>query len=144
VLIETLEKQLALHKSLLQLAHLKIDAIKKNDMDELNRIIREEQKHVGAITMLEKQRTSESNETVSQLLLSLPPQEKARVEAFRDELVHVLAQLKEVNELNFQLVEQSLQFVYLQLDLLVPPNAGNYKPGEDNQSATGPVFDSKA
>ncbi|MGG3449212.1 flagellar protein FlgN [Domibacillus aminovorans] len=145
MLVDTLEKQLALHKSLLQLAQLKTDAVKKGDMDELNRIVREEQKHVGAITILEKRRASESDETVSELLPSLPQEEQVRAEAVRDELIDVLSQLKEVNELNVQLVEQSLQFVHLQLDLLAPADSGTYAADGDNEGpASGPLFDSKA
>ncbi|OLN24042.1 hypothetical protein BTO30_01080 [Domibacillus antri] len=144
MLLETLEKQLSLHKSLLQLAHLKTDAIKQNNMDNLNKIVREEQKHVGAITILEKRRMGESDETVSDILPSLPPDEQKHVECIRDELIGVLLQLKEVNALNFELVEQSFQFVQLQLDLLAPPDAGTYAPdGDDVRPASGPLFDSK-
>lgn len=145
MLVNTLEKQLALHKSLLQLAQLKTDAVKKGDIDELNRIVREEQKHVGAITILEKRRVSESDETVSEWLPSLPEEERFRAEAVRDELMDVLIQLKEVNELNIQLVEQSLQFVHVQLDLLSPPDSGTYAADGDNEGpVSGPLFDSKA
>ncbi|OKL36354.1 flagellar protein FlgN [Domibacillus mangrovi] len=146
MIIETLEKQLVLHKSLLQLAHLKTEAVKKNELDELNRIVRDEQKHVNAILNLEKKRTSELNETISDLLPSLLPDEQQQVEALRDELINVLAQLKKENELNAQMLDQSLQFVHLQLDLLAPPDTGNYALNGDNDEgpAIGPLFDSKA
>lgn len=145
MLVDMLEKQLTLHKSLLQLAQLKTEAVKKGDIDELNRIVREEQKHVGAITILEKRRASESDETVSEQLPSLPEEEQVRAEAVRAELMDVLSQLKEVNELNVQLVEQSLQFVHVQLDLLSPSDSGTYAVDGDNEGpAPGPLFDSKA
>ncbi|WP_052728236.1 flagellar protein FlgN [Domibacillus tundrae] len=146
MLIETLEKQLALHKSLLQLAHAKKEAIKENRMDELNRIVRDEQKHISAISILEKQRTAGSEGSVLDQLPALPEEEQVQAASLRDELIKTMLLLKAANDLNAELLDQSLQFVHLQLDLLAPPDAGNYAPdGEhDNGPSTGPVFDSKA
>jgi flagellar biosynthesis/type III secretory pathway chaperone len=146
MLIETLEKQLALHKSLLELAHRKTEAVKNNRMDELNRIVREEQKHVNAIAILENKRTEHSGQTLAELLPSLSIEEQQKAGLLRDQLVEVLQKLQQTNRLNEELLDQSLQFVHLQLDLLAPPEAGNYAPdGEsDRPPATGPVFDSKA
>jgi hypothetical protein len=145
MLVDTLEKQLVLHKRLLQLAHAKTEAVKKNDMDELNRIVRDEQKHVNAITVLEKRRTAVSTETISDILPSLSLEEQSKVESLRNGMINVLAQLKEANDLNVELLDQSLQFVHLQLDLLAPPDTGNYAlNGDSNKSSSGPVFDSKA
>ena len=145
MLIETLEKQLALHKSLLGLAHAKKGAIKQNKMDELNRIIRDEQKHVSAVSILERQRASRSDGTVMDQLSHLPEEEQEHAVHLRDELMSVLLELKAVNDLNAELLDQSLQFVHLQLDLLAPLDAGNYAPdGDQDKPSSGPVFDSKA
>ena len=146
MLIETLEKQLALHKSLLELAYRKTEAVKYNRMDELNRIVREEQKHVNAIALLEKKRTEHSSQTLAELLPSRSIEEQQKSGLLRDQLVKVLHELQQTNQLNEELLDQSLQFVHLQLDLIAPPEAGNYAPdGEvDRPPATGPVFDSKA
>ncbi|WP_050179817.1 flagellar protein FlgN [Domibacillus robiginosus] len=145
MLIETLEKQLALHKSLLGLAYAKRAAIKENKMDELNRIVRDEQKHVSAVTILEKQRNARSEGTVMEQLPQLSEEEQSRVFALRDELMAVLADLRAANDLNAELLDQSLQFVHLQLDLLAPQDAGNYAPeGDGDGPSSGPIFDSKA
>lgn len=145
MLIETLEKQLALHKSLLGLAYAKRTAIKENKMDELNRIVRDEQKHVSAVTILEKQRNAKSEGTVMEQLPQLSVEEQSRVFELRDELVTVLADLRAANDLNAELLDQSLQFVHLQLDLLAPQDAGNYAPeGDQDGPSSGPIFDSKA
>ncbi|MCP3761236.1 flagellar protein FlgN [Domibacillus sp. A3M-37] len=145
LIIETLEKQLALHKSLLGLAYAKTEAVKQNKMDELNRIIRDEQKHISAISILEKQRASQSDGTIMDQLSQLPEEEQEHAAHLRDGLMSVLLELKRVNDLNAELLDQSLQFVHLQLDLLAPPDAGNYAPeGDQNEPSSGPVFDSKA
>ncbi|OES46048.1 flagellar protein FlgN [Domibacillus iocasae] len=146
MLIETLEKQLALHKSLLELARRKTEAVKHNRMDELNRIVREEQKHVNAIAILENKRTEHSGQTLAELLPSRSMEEQQKAGLLRDQLVDVLHELQQTNQLNEELLDQSLQLVHFQLDLIAPPEAGNYAPdGEaDRPPATGPVFDSKA
>ncbi|WNS81296.1 flagellar protein FlgN [Domibacillus sp. DTU_2020_1001157_1_SI_ALB_TIR_016] len=146
MLIETLEKQLALHKSLLALAQAKTEAIKQNKMDELNRIVRDEQKHVSAIMILEKKRTEHSGQTLTELLPSLSAEERQGAEEIRGQLITVLQELQRTNRLNEELLDQSLQFVHLQLDLLAPPEAGNYAPdGDSDQTpSAGPIFDSKA
>lgn len=145
MLIETLEKQLALHKSLLGLAQAKTEAIKQNQMDELNRIVRDEQKHVSAVSILEKQRTAQSDETIIDQLSQLPEEEQKQAAHLRDELMIALLELKTITHLNAELLDQSLQFVHLQLDLLAPPDAGTYAPeGDQDKPSSGPVFDSKA
>lgn len=145
MLIETLEKQLALHKSLLGLSYAKNSAIKENKMDELNRIVRDEQKHVSAVSILEKQRTASTAASVSDQLASLSEEDQAQAAQLRDELVQVMQELKAANDLNAELLDQSLQFVHLQLDLLAPPDSGNYAPeGDQEGPSSGPVFDSKA
>lgn len=145
MLIDLLEKQLALHKSLLRLARLKMDAVKKNDMDELNKIIREEQKHITAITILEKRRLTSSEGTVGERIPALPAEEREQAELLRQDLSGILRELKDANELNGELIQQSFQVVQLQMDLLAPPEAGIYSPNdEEDEPVSGPIFDSKA
>lgn len=145
MLIDLLEKQLALHKSLLELAYMKTAAVKKNNMDELNKIAREEQKHITAITILEKKRMNDSDKTVSERMMDLPAVDQEKIETLRQELFKLLNELKNVNELNGELIHQSFQVVQLQMDLLAPPEAGTYSPGEEEDgSVSGPIFDSKA
>jgi len=55
-LISILEKQLTLYMSLYQLAVRKVDMIKTNDISSLNQIMKEEQKHITAISVLENER----------------------------------------------------------------------------------------
>ena len=51
-----MEKLLKLHKSFLQLSKEKTDILKKGDMDALQLLIRNEQKHISAISMMDKER----------------------------------------------------------------------------------------
>lgn len=145
MIIDTLKKQLLLHRSLLQLARQKQEAIKQNRIDDLNRIVRDEQKHIHAVAILEKQRKNDSEEPLSDLLPQLSPADRHAAEALRDETIAVINELKQTNDLNRELLEQSLQLVHLQLDLLAPPEAGNYRPDQDEDGPPpSSLFDSKA
>ena len=60
--------------------------------------------------------------------------------------MQVLRELKDINELNQQLIQQSLQFVNLQLDLLLPNELDNYSKEQAGQEPMPKLslFDSKA
>ena len=60
-LTTTLEKLYKLHKSLFDLSVNKTDVIKKGDMSELDRVLKDEQKHLAAINTVEAERQRESS-----------------------------------------------------------------------------------
>ncbi len=60
-LITILEKELTLYKSLYEITIQKTDIVKKGDVQALNQLMTNEQKHVTSITALEKQRITELN-----------------------------------------------------------------------------------
>ena len=51
-----MEKLLKLHQSFLQLSKEKTDILKKGDMDALQSLLRNEQKHISAISIIDKER----------------------------------------------------------------------------------------
>ena len=51
-----MEKLLKLHQSFLQLSKEKTDILKKGDMDALQLLLRNEQKHISAISIIDKER----------------------------------------------------------------------------------------
>lgn len=127
-----LQQQIKLHKSLLELAKRKTAVIKENELDQLNQLIKDEQKHIQAIGALEMKRQQ--------------IQTQEDVQSEKDELLQVIIDLKAVNELNQDLLTQSMQFVSLNLDLMMPqPDSINYskKDSEDDQPVRS-MFDSQA
>ncbi|MDZ5711475.1 flagellar protein FlgN [Jeotgalibacillus haloalkalitolerans] len=127
-----LHQQLKLHKSLLELAKQKTAVIKENNLDQLNQLIKDEQKHIQAISALETKR---------QQLNTLED-----LQAEKGELLHVIIELKSVNELNQDLLTQSMQLVSLNLDMLMPqPDSINYsKEDSDDDQPVRSMFDSQA
>ncbi|WP_404404908.1 flagellar protein FlgN [Jeotgalibacillus malaysiensis] len=126
-----LSQQIKLHKSLLELAKRKTVVIKENDLESLNQLIKDEQKHIQAIGALETKRQQLNTEEDVQ-------QEK-------DELLQVIIDLKTINELNQDLLTQSMQFVSLNLDLLMPqPDSINYSKKDNEDEPVRSMFDSQA
>jgi flagellar biosynthesis/type III secretory pathway chaperone len=155
-LIKLLEKHVKLHKGLLELANKKTEVLKKGDMEALSGIMKEEQKYIAAINQVERERihvveamVSEKDERTLTNCISLAEgTERAMLEKLRDDLTAVISELKDINLLNQQLTQQSLQFVNVMLDMLMPqPLEVNYgapskatAPYEGGRS----LFDSKA
>ncbi|KIL46587.1 hypothetical protein KP77_27140 [Jeotgalibacillus alimentarius] len=127
-----LQQQITLHKSLLELAKQKTEIIKVNNIEQLNQLIKDEQKHIRAISSLESKRGQ------------LDP--NGDIQEEKAELLHVILKLKEVNELNQDLLTQSMQLVSLNLDLMMPqPDSMNYsKDNEENDQPGRSMFDSQA
>lgn len=131
-IIAIMDKLNMMHRSLLKLAVQKTEVLKASDIEGLNTAMKNEQMHVAAISKLEEQRQQaveqffeargiQSGEaTVSELLVHANEQEKMNLSIKRDELFQTIEKLKEQNDLNQQLLFQSLQFVNLTLDLLQP------------------------
>ncbi|WMT19807.1 flagellar protein FlgN [Parageobacillus toebii] len=155
-LIELLEKHVKLHKGLLDLANKKTEVLKKGDMEALSEMMKEEQKYIAAITQVERERVrvvnemiGEANEpTLTACISQTEGTERAMLEKLRDDLTAVISELKNINLLNQQLTQQSLQFVNMMLDMFMPqpPNINYAAPNKvpNPYEGSSSLFDSKA
>lgn len=146
-LIRILEKQLKLYTSLYEIAISKVDVIKGNDISTLNQMMNNEQKHITAITALENERIKElqqlfqtssgSQPTMSECIEKADIEQKLILEDLYKNLTDLLQKIKDQNELNQELIQQSLQFVNYSLDLFQPRTKSiNYGPPSGNKKAT--------
>ena len=159
-LITTLEKLYKLHKSLFDLSVNKTDVIKQGDMSELDRVLKDEQKHLAAINTVEAERQRESSHylqsrgvpfnqapTISQCIEHSSFEEQESLAQWQEKLVDIIGELKAQNELNQKLVYQSLQFVNMNLSMTQPQTESSTysRPnGEKKAPASRSIFDSKA
>ncbi|MFD1706921.1 flagellar protein FlgN [Siminovitchia sediminis] len=156
-LIANLTKQYQLHENLLKNALRKTDVLKKGDVDSLQEVMREEQKLTTAITMMESERqtaaqsflrqTEDSPITIEDCIQAASPEAAETLRVLQEKLLDIIEKLQEQNELNKQLIYQSLQFVNMNLDLLQPEKetAAYGRPVEKKQMKQGKsFFDSKA
>ncbi|WP_079506667.1 flagellar protein FlgN [Mesobacillus jeotgali] len=154
-LVSIMDKMLKLHKSLYEIAVKKTDIVKKGDTAALNLLLKDEQAHMTAINKLEQERLSVSekilpaNQKPSLLeIAKANGKEKDELLQIRDDLINVISKIKSRNELNQQLVHQSIQFINFSKSLVMPQEKDfNYGPpaGQKKQAgqSTG-MFNSKA
>lgn len=155
-LISIMNKLLELHKSLYELSVTKTDIVKKGDMEGLNLLLKDEQTHMAAISKLEQERSAESqrilpaieNPTLQDITDQAAPADKDLLLPLKEELIEVINEIKARNELNQQLIHQSLQFINFSKSIVMPQEKEfNYGPpaGKKNQpgQSTG-MFNSKA
>jgi len=139
---EILTKQIALHKSLLALTDQKTAIIISQDIKNLTHVLKDEQTHVAAIEALEKQRMllMRNIEQIDQAITLQPLQ---------SQLIELIESIQKKNELNQQLLTQSLQLINLELDLLTSSqqvDSYNYTKVENDVPPLKPAstFQSKA
>jgi hypothetical protein len=160
LLLNILEKMVKLQKSLYQIALKKTDILKADDIEALGQLMKDELKHIKAIEMvngererIQRQLANElslppTNITISELLKSSILKDKEGLKRLQTELVEQTQSLKEINEFNQQLLQQSLNFVNLNLDLVLgQQESGNYTDNNSNEeetTANRSLFDSKA
>lgn len=155
-LVTTLKKILLLHQHLLKLSERKSDILKKGDIDALNEQMKEEQKYILAIKQVENERIAlvdkilgprVQEKTLTKCIEAASEPIRSELEQLYEDLVRVTHDLRAVNELNQQLTHQSLQYVNMSLDMLVPQEQtvtyGN-PAGTKEKKQTRSMFDSKA
>lgn len=159
-LLSIMDKLEKMHNSLLKLSYHKTELIKVGDMAGLDQMLKDEQAHVAAISQLEQLRqktvtdylrakgTARSGQaTVADVMeVATDSKEKEKLQEVRKRLLLVIDQLKKQNDLNQQMVFQSLQFVNMTLDLLRPqPDQINYSKKEvRGRNIQKSSFDSQA
>ncbi|QQE74116.1 flagellar protein FlgN [Brevibacillus composti] len=146
-LYELLDNLIQLHKAMLTLAGQKRGVLIKGDVDQLMAITTQEKKLIKAVDASENARQAlvtqlfadqgiqRENGTLEDLIkLTTSPEEKARLTAVREELKRIIGELRQENELNQQLLKQSLSFVTMTLDLITDTPEDDYFYGKSNRS----------
>ncbi len=159
ILHDTMKHLVVLHKDLIQLSNKKTEEIKQGDMEQLSKTLMDERKHIQAITQTEEKRQAlvedffmkvnpdVEEKTVTTLLAHIDNNEyKQQLEDVVALLIDAIVQLRQVEQLNQELMAQSMQFVQLSLDMLQPSiQRMNYDEKQTIQdSVKQSVFDSKA
>ena len=156
-IIDVLEKEDAEYIRLIALSEQKTPVIIKGDLDELNRITEAETEIVAVIQKLEKERiqimkdiaevTNRKAEDIKLgelvKMMDKRPAEQARLTALHDKLKGTMDRIKQVNEQNRELLEDSLEMVQFEMNLLqslktAPETADN----NSSAYATGTIMGS--
>lgn len=135
-LIVALEKLTELHEELSALADRKREALVRNVVDEVSAIVNRETKLARAVEELLREQAEATSAffrskgfqptravTVTELSRMVTDlAQKEALLAARDRLTAVIDVLKKKNDLNQQLIEQSLAFINYSIDLVAGPD----------------------
>ncbi|CAM3952545.1 flagellar protein FlgN [Mesobacillus thioparans] len=151
-LISIMDKLHKMHKSLYELTVKKTEIVKKGDTAALDQILKDEQAHMAAINKLEQERAAVSNAILPgaslQEIADGNPAGKEQLLKIKEDLLKVITEIKARNELNQQLIHQSLQFINFSKSLVMPQEKEiNYGPPAGKKAKPGQspgIFNSKA
>jgi flagellar biosynthesis/type III secretory pathway chaperone len=159
-IITELTKLLTLQEDLYDKSKKKTEVVKVGDVEGLKSIINEERKLITSIAAVQKAFIDQSKRflhhhgismdtpTLSDCLQKTNDQEKQVLTTLQSQIVNKAEQVRKQNELNQQLLKQSLAFVQMSIDLLSPDiSTYNYERTGQNHSHEQPgrsLFDSNA
>lgn len=141
--IETLDNENVLYVELLELSKEKTKVIIKNEIERLREIVAEEQKFTDALVVLENQRLQTVKDigmvlnkdvdtlTVRTIIDMLKGQEElqGRLQSVHDRLKRTLDDMVVVNELNQEMIRESLELIEFNINYF---NGLNQMPGTAN------------
>lgn len=149
------------HEKLLEISQNKRKAIRESNTDSLVKLLTEERQLVQKLERLELARSQVVNQyvteqgiekndiTISEVLELVQDQElRWTLEKLVAGLIDLIVELRESEQLNKELLQQSMQFVQLSLDM-IQPQAENISYGEKaklkrtNINDKKSIFDSK-
>ena len=159
-IITSLEQLLSLHQQLYDKAKKKTEVIKTGDMEGLKEIVAEERKFIkimnaaqknlmgNAQSFLLEHSISSDTPTLRDCLEVANEQDGMILTTLQSQIVAQVTLLKKQNDLNQQLLQQSLAFVQMSIDLLTPDiETYNYeRPNayEHHEQHGRSLFDSNA
>lgn len=160
--IELLRDLNAAHEELIEIENLKTKALTRNDTDELVKHIQRQTKLVKKVSDLEQRRMDQTRRwfeqndfdeerfTLNDLIQMTPNyREKEELSRLREQLREQVDELRRLNELNEQLIEQSLSYIQFSLRLFARDPHENITYGRNKEHEIAPsvrsgFFDSRA
>jgi len=121
---ECLQSLLVEHQALLELAERKREILIRGPLKELTTVVAHETSHVNRVRVLEEERQRMFSSLMPGLSMKEwieqleEKQDRDQLEKLRAELKTVLFQLKQANDLNQQLIQQSQAYIQHNMELL--------------------------
>lgn len=158
--IDILKKEHSYYKDMLELSKSKKRLIIEGKVGELDKIVKLEQNMIFNVGQLEKKReeavvklcsalgVNNDQTMISELARLLKPELKNELEKIQRELQGTLSELKSVNDLNGQLLEQSLEYIDYSINIIAGAGMETgslYEDMSKNKSKTSKknIFDTK-
>ncbi|HET7522318.1 MAG TPA: flagellar protein FlgN [Bacillales bacterium] len=161
-IIETISDLVSVHRTLNEQAERKTETLKNGDMHGLESLLKEEERTAAELKSLEEKRlecvndflqsrglVAEKQVTITQIADVVSQNEKKELLHLQNRLLEEMGALKQRNALNQELIEQSLHFINVTLNLASPPEQEPITYNRPNDSGNQGIkrqslFDSKA
>ncbi len=157
-IVRTLEKLISIHKELCHVSKEKTEILIEGSTEKLQHLIAKERKYLQLLEQFEEKRqrdvekwfeahqfTTEEKTVTKMLELLNDETEKQELEEVTIELTNMITTLKQQEQLNQELLRQSLQLVQLTLDMIQPNiQQINYGHKDTKETDSRSVFDSQA
>jgi len=130
-LLAIMEKQLEIYRRLLTLAYEKRPVLVKGKIPELEKITKEEELLILQVGRLEEQRQvlvralanhfvlSPEDVTLSRITERVDEETCSKLQQVLEDLPGVLKELADINEVNTELIKNSLDYINFSIDILV-------------------------
>ncbi|GLO67174.1 MULTISPECIES: flagellar protein FlgN [Oceanobacillus] len=156
-IISAINKLLVMHQEILELSKEKTVEIKDGHIDDLQSLLVKERKLARKLQHCEEERMQVVQEWALEVKLSNPTPTISEIIDYIDEdkqeelltiatsLTDTIKEFKRQEQLNQVLLNESMKFVQLSLDLMSPTiKTMNYGSGKETKDTSRSVFDSKA
>jgi flagellar biosynthesis/type III secretory pathway chaperone len=161
-LLQTMDKLIQIHLLMLELSEQKTNILVLNQVDKLNKIVNKETNLIKQIVQLDQQRIEDISEfllqkgyklnpkiTVEDLIkLVVKAEEKKSLADKQRQLLGTIDKLRQLNQLNQKLVEQSLAFIEYSMDLFIQTPEQDAFYQNPHQQSSNPsrngIFDTRA
>lgn len=155
---EALRQEQKLYQALLDLGEQKSRLVINNEVRELEQLTEKEHQFIREMSRFEQIRQSllqhfaqekeleEAPQNLSGLLLFLSENDQKEINALRDELADLVARIGEKNRLNESLIQQSLDFIRLNIELMTQEGSSSTpydSKADDNKKQNKRLFDAK-
>ncbi|RCX14776.1 FlgN protein [Anaerobacterium chartisolvens] len=149
-LINTLKQEKGVYDSVLKIAEDKTDIIIKGKVDELDKMLKQEQELVLQMAKLEDARErlvakifselgiTDKDMTISTLVEAMKSPYSSGLKECQSLLLDTIGRLKVKNDLNSKLIKNSLEYINFSINLIASVDSGS-----NNYSGSGQVSDAK-
>lgn len=147
---ECLKKHIHVQQAVLQLAQQKKQILIYGPMQDLEPLVNQEVQLIRQMKTLEEKRISlldNQHQSMLEWIQALHPEHQEELLQLRYQLRSVIMEVKQANELNQQLIDQSMKYVQYSIDVLTEDEVElTYSPVQKNfmQGRQRSLFDGKA
>lgn len=155
-IIAALQQLIEIHQDMIKLSEEKTEIIKEGSVEKLQKQLVREQKLIRLLEQAENNRQQEviswyrqadrplEEITITNILNVLEDEEERNaLEEAAVQLANAVMKLKQQEQLNHSLLQQSMQFVQFSLNM-INPTIENFNYGNQQTGNNRSVFDSKA